>query len=112
MADPSSSICSSDAAGAKWTSATGEAILTLLREQSQFGMTIVMVTHERALAEKFADRLAIMGRPNVGKSSLLNALLGDERALVSAVPGTTRDPVDTELIFDNIPVMISFFDES
>jgi ABC-type proline/glycine betaine transport system ATPase subunit len=31
-----------------------------LREQSQFGMTIVMVTHERALAEKFADRLAIM----------------------------------------------------
>ena len=41
-------------------SATGEVILTLLREQSQFGMTIVMVTHERALAEKFADRLAIM----------------------------------------------------
>src|ERR1700686_5096224 len=41
-------------------SATGEAILTLLRELSQFGMTIVMVTHERALAEKFADRLAIM----------------------------------------------------
>ncbi|MDQ6879128.1 MAG: ribosome biogenesis GTPase Der [Candidatus Dormibacteraeota bacterium] len=53
-----------------------------------------------------ADRLAIMGRPNVGKSSLLNALLGDERALVSPVPGTTRDPVDTELIFDNIPVVL------
>jgi putative ABC transport system ATP-binding protein len=42
-------------------SATGEAILALLREQSQFGMTIVMVTHERSLAEKFTDRLAIMG---------------------------------------------------
>jgi len=43
-------------------SATGEAILTLLRElQSQLGMTIVMVTHERPLAEAFADRLAIMG---------------------------------------------------
>ncbi len=41
-------------------SSTGEAILTLLREQTKFGMTIVMVTHERALAEKFADRLAIM----------------------------------------------------
>jgi GTP-binding protein len=53
-----------------------------------------------------ADRLAIMGRPNVGKSSLLNALLGDERALVSAIPGTTRDPVDTELLFDNIPVVL------
>jgi putative ABC transport system ATP-binding protein len=42
-------------------SATGEAILTLLQEQTKYGMTIVMVTHERALAEKFADRLAIMG---------------------------------------------------
>jgi putative ABC transport system ATP-binding protein len=42
-------------------SATGEAILGLLREQSQLGMTIVMVTHERSLAERFADRIAIMG---------------------------------------------------
>jgi putative ABC transport system ATP-binding protein len=42
-------------------SATGEAILTLLQEQTKYGMTIVMVTHERPLAEKFADRLAIMG---------------------------------------------------
>jgi len=53
-----------------------------------------------------ADRLAIMGRPNVGKSSLLNALLGDERALVSRLPGTTRDPVDTELVYDGIPVVL------
>ena len=42
-------------------SATGEAILALPREQSQLGMTMVMVTHERAFAEHFADRLAIMG---------------------------------------------------
>lgn len=42
-------------------STTGEAILRLLQEQTRYGMTIVMVTHERALAEKFADRLAIMG---------------------------------------------------
>src|SRR3989440_10179 len=53
-----------------------------------------------------ADRLAIMGRPNVGKSSLLNALLGDERALVSPTPGTTRDPVDTELLYDGVPVVL------
>jgi GTP-binding protein len=57
-------------------------------------------------AEEKADRIAIMGRPNVGKSSLLNALLGDERALVSPVPGTTRDPIDTELIYDGMPVML------
>src|SRR5229473_367523 len=53
-----------------------------------------------------ADRLAIMGRPNVGKSPLLNALLGDERALVSPIPGTTRDPVDTELVYDGVPVVL------
>lgn len=57
-------------------------------------------------AESEAARLAIMGRPNVGKSSLLNAMLGDERALVSDQPGTTRDPVDTELTFDGLPVVL------
>ena len=47
-----------------------------------------------------ACRLAIVGRPNVGKSSLVNALLRDERMIVSEVPGTTRDAVDTLLSFD------------
>ncbi len=44
-------------------------------------------------------RVAIVGRPNVGKSALLNALTGEERAIVSPVPGTTRDPVDTRATF-------------
>ncbi len=61
---------------------------------------------EEPAPDSKADRLAIMGRPNVGKSSLLNALLGDERALVSPIPGTTRDPVDTELAYDGVPVVL------
>lgn len=59
-----------------------------------------------AEGEDAVARIAIMGRPNVGKSSLLNRLLGDERALVSDVPGTTRDPVDTEISFDGLPVVL------
>jgi GTPase len=56
--------------------------------------------------EEATAHLAIMGRPNVGKSSLLNQLLGDERSLVSEEPGTTRDPVDTVLMFDGLPVVL------
>ena len=61
---------------------------------------------EPEAGEEATARLAIMGRPNVGKSSLLNQLLGDERSLVTAAPGTTRDPVDTELVFDGLPVVL------
>ncbi len=51
-------------------------------------------------------RVAIVGRPNVGKSSLLNRLLGAERAIVSERPGTTRDAIDTRLTWDGRAVTL------
>ena len=51
-------------------------------------------------------RVAIVGRPNVGKSSLLNMLLGDQRTIVSSIPGTTRDAIDTNLEFDGTPMTL------
>lgn len=50
--------------------------------------------------EATGPRIAIVGRPNVGKSRLLNALIGQERAIVSDEPGTTRDSLDTELVWE------------
>ena len=51
-------------------------------------------------AEEGVMRLAIVGRPNVGKSSLLNNIIGEERSVVSAVPGTTRDAIDTPFLYN------------
>lgn len=51
-------------------------------------------------------RLALIGRPNVGKSSLVNRLLGQERVIVSDIPGTTRDAIDTRLSRDGREYMI------
>ncbi len=63
-----------------------------------------VVSHfdEKSLVGEESDipRIAVIGKPNVGKSSLINKLLGEQRVIVSDIPGTTRDAVDTLVTFD------------
>ncbi len=51
-------------------------------------------------------KIAIVGKPNAGKSSLLNRIVGEERAIVSPIPGTTRDAIDTKMEYENTAITL------
>ncbi len=61
---------------------------------------------EKEEVEDESVKIAIVGKPNVGKSSLLNRLVGEERAIVSPIPGTTRDAVDTYIEYGGLDITL------
>ncbi len=69
---------------------------------------IVAAFPRGAEEDKEADEIsiAVIGRPNVGKSSIVNALIGEERVIVSNIPGTTRDAIDTHFVADDIKFIL------
>jgi GTPase len=86
-------------------------VLAISAEHGRGVAELLEAVRERAPAplvepETKGSRVAIVGRPNVGKSSLVNAVLGDERVLVHEAPGTTRDSVDTPMTFRGRPYLL------
>ncbi|MBA2227590.1 MAG: 50S ribosome-binding GTPase [Gemmataceae bacterium] len=90
----------------QWQGACAQALRQVIEKQDSG--TLATLARYAPLAEHLMTpwRVAIVGPPNAGKSSLLNALAGFPRAIVSPIPGTTRDAVTVTLAFDGWPIQL------
>ena len=70
-------------------------------------LSTVLESSKRGIMQRHGIRVALIGSPNVGKSSLLNALLSTDRAIVTNVPGTTRDVLEESFNLDGVPIVLN-----